>query len=176
MSSCKWFSSLTGNWYERQKSTRMWPRPHFVKAPGPSFKRSSHRGRYLSNTAQQMTPETMHQHSPSRARTALFLLALVVPYSVFFVSVADAAANTEKKCLYVSSYDQGDAWSDEIEASIRSTLEGQCELQSVDMDTQPNQSPELIFASTNRIISKLDCRGIRLPVQKRHWHGGSSSA
>jgi len=98
----------------------------------------------------------MHQHSPSRARTALFLLALVVPYSVFFVSVADAAANTKKKCLYVSSYDQGDAWSDEIEASIRSTLEGQCELQSVDMDTQPNQSPELIFASTNRIIKKIE--------------------
>jgi len=103
-----------------------------------------------------MTPETMFQHSPSRARTALFLLALVVLQSQLLFGVAEAAPNTEKKCLYVSSYDQGDQWSDAIETSIRSTLEGHCELQSVDMDTHPNQSPENIFASTNRIIKKIE--------------------
>ncbi len=100
--------------------------------------------------------EIMLQNSPRRARTALFLLALVVPLSALLSSQVKAAASEEKKCLYVASYHQGDEWSDEIEASIRSTLHGHCELQMVDMDTNPNKSPEFIFESTNRIIKTIE--------------------
>ena len=98
----------------------------------------------------------MLQNSHNRARTALLLLALVVPLSALSSNHAEAARGEEKKCLYVSSYHQGDEWSDEIEASIRATLQGRCELQTVDMDTNPNKSPEFIFESTNRIIKTIE--------------------
>jgi len=103
-----------------------------------------------------VTSENMFQYSPSRARAALFLFALAVPQSLLFLHPAEAAPDKEKKCLYVSSYHQGDAWSDEIEVSIRSTLSGHCELHMVDMDTDPNKSPEFIFESTNRIIKTIE--------------------
>jgi len=103
-----------------------------------------------------MTPEIMFQHLPGRVRTALFLLTLAAPLNTLFHGQAHAGLDKEKKCLYVSSYHQGDEWSDEIEASIRSTLAGHCKIHAVDMDTNPNQSPEYIFKSANRIIKTIE--------------------
>lgn len=48
-------------------------------------------------------------------------------------SSAQAAA---KKCLFVSSYHQGYEHSDQIEAGLRSTLEGHCEIRQFDMDSK----------------------------------------
>ncbi|UCB54620.1 MAG: hypothetical protein JSW45_11885 [Thiotrichales bacterium] len=47
-----------------------------------------------------------------------------------------------QKCLYISSYHQGYAWSDGVERGLRSLLEGKCELKQFDMDTKRNKSPE----------------------------------
>ena len=44
------------------------------------------------------------------------------------------------KCLYVSSYHQGYAWSDGVERGLRSVLSGQCTIKQYDMDTKRNRS------------------------------------
>lgn len=40
------------------------------------------------------------------------------------------------RCLFVSSYHQGYAWSDGVERGLRSVLDGRCELKQFDMDTK----------------------------------------
>lgn len=46
------------------------------------------------------------------------------------------------KCLFVSSYHQGYAWSDGVERGLRSTLHGHCELRQFDMDTKRHKTEE----------------------------------
>ena len=69
---------------------------------------------------------TFHQH------LSLFLI-------VFLLWPASASA---AKCLYISSYHQGYAWSDGVERGLRNTLEGKCELRQFDMDTKRNKSED----------------------------------
>ncbi len=64
-------------------------------------------------------------------RKALVLLTLTM---VIAVPPAMAA-----KCLYVSSYHQGYAWSDGVERGLRKALEGHCEIRQFDMDTKRNK-------------------------------------
>ena len=40
------------------------------------------------------------------------------------------------KCLFISSYHTGYAWSDGVENGLRNTLDGKCELKQFDMDTK----------------------------------------
>jgi len=40
------------------------------------------------------------------------------------------------KCLFISSYHHGYAWSDGVERGLRATLEGRCELRQFDMDAK----------------------------------------
>lgn len=47
-----------------------------------------------------------------------------------------------KRCLYISSYHQGYAWSDGVERGLRSVLEDKCELRQFDMDTKRNKSEQ----------------------------------
>lgn len=63
--------------------------------------------------------------------TLLLLFASYFPLTV----LAD-------KCLFVSSYHPGYAWSDGVERGIRSTLEGKCEIMQFNMDTKRKKSPE----------------------------------
>ena len=46
------------------------------------------------------------------------------------------------KCLYVSSYHKGYAWSDGVEKGLLPELEGKCEVKQVDMDTKRNKTDE----------------------------------
>lgn len=48
------------------------------------------------------------------------------------------------KCLFISSYHQGYAWSDGVEQGVRSTLANKCELKQFDMDAKRNKSQEFI--------------------------------
>ncbi|MCH9053085.1 MAG: hypothetical protein IIA72_18825 [Proteobacteria bacterium] len=48
----------------------------------------------------------------------------------------DVASAATKKCLFVSSYHQGYAWSDGVERGLRSVLEGRCEIRQFDMNTK----------------------------------------
>lgn len=55
------------------------------------------------------------------------------------VPTAFAAAN---KCLFISSYHQGYAWSDGVERGLRATLRGKCEFKQFNMDTKRHKSIE----------------------------------
>ncbi|MGD8911548.1 MAG: ABC transporter substrate binding protein [Candidatus Thiodiazotropha sp.] len=57
---------------------------------------------------------------------SLLLLFLALPSS-------QAVAN---KCLFISSYHTGYAWSDGVEVGLREALNGKCELKQFDMDTK----------------------------------------
>ena len=48
------------------------------------------------------------------------------------------------RCLFVSSYHQGYAWSDGVEHGLRSVLQGHCELKQFDMDAKRHKEPEEI--------------------------------
>lgn len=55
---------------------------------------------------------------------------------------ANASAAEAAKCLFVSSYHQGYAWSDGVERGLRSVLTGNCEIRQFDMDTKRRKSEE----------------------------------
>lgn len=56
-------------------------------------------------------------------------------FCVIALSLA-APATAMPKCLFVSSYHQGYAWSDGVERGLRQTLDGKCEIRQFDMDTK----------------------------------------
>lgn len=57
-------------------------------------------------------------------------------------AAADGATSTAlPKCLFVSSYHRGYAWSDGEEAGLRAVLRGKCQLRQFDMDTKRKKSP-----------------------------------
>lgn len=58
--------------------------------------------------------------------------ALVTGLALLLVGAEVNAA----RCLFVSSYHRGYAWSDGVERGLRSVLEGRCELRQFDMDTK----------------------------------------
>ena len=74
-----------------------------------------------------------HKHTIFVAVASLFLSSLFIPIK---------AASSASKCLYVSSYHKGYAWSDGVEQGLRKVLSGHCEIRQIDMDTKRNKSPE----------------------------------
>jgi len=74
-----------------------------------------------------------HKHTIWIAAASLFLSTLVVPLT---------ASSGASKCLYVSSYHRGYAWSDGVEEGLRRVLTGHCEIRQIDMDTKRNKSVE----------------------------------
>ena len=79
----------------------------------------------------------MTSASPTLAYLKTGLLALVALGVLSHASDAQAA-----RCLFVSSYHQGYAWSDGVERGLRSVLEGQCEIKQFDMDTKRRKSED----------------------------------
>ncbi|MDQ6968896.1 MAG: ABC transporter substrate binding protein [Mariprofundus sp.] len=60
---------------------------------------------------------------------------------LFIVSISiPASAAGSKRCLYINSYHSGYAWSDGIEAAIKTELAGHCQLTIFRMDTKRNTS------------------------------------
>ena len=73
----------------------------------------------------------------------MFLISLHQRFSLFLiVFLLWPASASADKCLYISSYHQGYAWSDGVERGLRNTLEGKCELRQFDMDTKRNKSED----------------------------------
>ncbi|MDJ0740483.1 MAG: hypothetical protein QNJ91_12250 [Gammaproteobacteria bacterium] len=58
-----------------------------------------------------------------------------------------AQAGPLPKCLFVSSYHQGYAWSDGVEFGLRETLAGKCLIRQFDMDTKRRKQVEQIEAA-----------------------------
>ncbi len=72
-----------------------------------------------------------------------FFLSTTIALSVGMGIVANAATQLPR-CLYISSYHAGYAWSDGVEQGVRSVLSGKCEIRQFDMDTKRLRSPEEI--------------------------------
>lgn len=86
-------------------------------------------------------------------------LTLLAPLAIAVAMAAPSQAALTplmKKCLFVSSYHQGYAWSDGVERGLREVLEGRCEVKQFDMDTKRRKSPEEIKASALRAKALID--------------------
>lgn len=84
----------------------------------------------------RLRPDTKKRELSARPRLAA-LGALVLCGLCLFPKTSLA-----KKCLYISSYHQGYAWSDGVERGLRSVLNGKCEIRQHDMDTKRNKTKE----------------------------------
>ncbi|WP_316367616.1 ABC transporter substrate-binding protein [Candidatus Thiodiazotropha sp. CDECU1] len=62
----------------------------------------------------------------------MLVLLIALPFS-------QAMAN---KCLFISSYHKGYAWSDGVENGLRETLDGKCDVKQFDMDTKRHKDEE----------------------------------
>jgi ABC-type uncharacterized transport system substrate-binding protein len=60
----------------------------------------------------------------------------VLALLMFLFLVLPLSRAVAGKCLFVSSYHTGYAWSDGVESGLRETLDGKCELKQFDMDTK----------------------------------------
>jgi ABC-type uncharacterized transport system substrate-binding protein len=56
----------------------------------------------------------------------------------------NAIAEPLPRCLFVSSYHQGYAWSDGVEKGLRETLDGRCQLEQFNLDTKRDKDPDSI--------------------------------
>ncbi len=75
----------------------------------------------------------------TRSMSLALKFAVLGAGAMLLLASAPAMAS---KCLFVSSYHKGYAWSDGVERGLRSVLEGKCELRQFDMDTKRNKSTE----------------------------------
>ncbi len=65
---------------------------------------------------------------------------LTVGLFAIVLSASTGRADTHVKCLFISSYHKGYAWSDGVERGLRRTLEPHCEFRQFDMDTKRRKS------------------------------------
>ncbi len=67
-------------------------------------------------------------------------LVRIVPILAFVFLCSAAEEAKAARCLFVSSYHQGYAWSDGVERGLRSVLEDKCDILQFDMDTKRKKS------------------------------------
>jgi len=80
----------------------------------------------------------------------------LVPIFLFYVSFYSPQLLAAGKCLYVSSYHQGYAWSDGVEQGLRKVLAGHCDIRQIDMDTKRNKDPGYIQSMVESIRQQID--------------------
>jgi len=88
-----------------------------------------------------------YKHMIQVASASLFLSSLVVPLTV---------SSGAGKCLYVSSYHRGYAWSDGVEQGLRRVLTGHCEIRQIDMDTKRNKSVEFKQSAASEVKHEIE--------------------
>ncbi len=69
---------------------------------------------------------------------------LCQPVLLCLLLLQQTALADNRKCLFISSYHQGYAWSDGVERGLRAVLKGRCDIRQFDMDSKRRQSPEQI--------------------------------
>ena len=88
-----------------------------------------------------------YKHMTLVSMVSLFLSGLGVPLT---------ASSDASKCLYVSSYHKGYAWSDGVEQGLRKVLTGYCEIRQIDMDTKRNKSVEFKQAAASDVKHEIE--------------------
>lgn len=93
---------------------------------------------------------TRHDHRPSRSNDREHRRQLPFARRLFamllYLGAALPGTVLAQKCLFISSYHQGYAWSDGVERGLRSVLTGKCELKQFDMDTKRHKDLAYIQA------------------------------
>ena len=84
------------------------------------------------------------------------ILAASASLLLSFMSVPLSATSSADKCLYVSSYHKGYAWSDGVEEGLREVLTGHCEIRQIDMDTKRNKSDEYKQSAASRVKTEIE--------------------
>lgn len=97
-------------------------------------------------------------YSNNRSRfIAAVPLHIAIVLLAFAGTLAPDAVNSQTpKCLYISSYHNGYAWSDGVEEGVRNVLEGKCELRQYDMDTKRLRKPAEIQNAVNQSIAIIE--------------------
>ena len=88
-----------------------------------------------------------YKHMVLVSMASLFLSGLSAPLT---------AASGAGKCLYVSSYHRGYAWSDGVEQGLRKVLTGNCEIRQIDMDTKRNKSVEFKQSAASEVKHEIE--------------------
>ena len=74
--------------------------------------------------------------------TKYFIVIFAGILLAFFQLLPVQSASAQSKCLFVSSYHQGYAWSDRVEKGLRNVLKGKCELRQFNMDTKHRKAEQ----------------------------------
>lgn len=83
--------------------------------------------------------------------------ALVLSVITGFLSAIPVSAGKPMpRCLYISSYHSGYAWSDGVEEGVRSALQSKCEIRQFDMDTKRKRSKQDIQNAVNSSIKIIE--------------------
>lgn len=96
------------------------------------------------STPMSMPAYAQHGRTEQRTRAkpsckGVWQLSMLVLLSLLMTGRAFGA-----KCLFISSYHQGYAWSDGVESGVRSVLEGRCEVQQFDMDAKRQKEAQIL--------------------------------
>ena len=83
----------------------------------------------------------------SNVANRVFLRRLRTPLLLTLLLAGSAASAALPRCLFVSSYHQGYAWSDGVERGLCETLAGKCEIRQFDMDTKRRKSEQDMTAA-----------------------------
>ena len=81
----------------------------------------------------------------------IWKINLIILFSFYLSTQAHA-----NKCLFISSYHTGYAWSDGVEQGLRETLFGKCELKQFNMDTKRNKNEEAKKKAAQKAIELIE--------------------
>ncbi len=76
--------------------------------------------------------------------------------TLVIVFLLTATTVNAAKCVYISSYHQGYAWSDGVERGLLKTLDGKCEITRFDMDSKRQKDEESIKQAALKAKNLID--------------------
>jgi ABC-type uncharacterized transport system substrate-binding protein len=93
-----------------------------------------------------------------------------------FIFLLPFSAQSDEKCLFVSSYHQGYAWSDGVERGLKKTIGTRCKLRQFDMDTKrqkdevskrqaANEARDLILSWKPDVVITADDNAAKYLIQ-----------
>jgi len=86
----------------------------------------------------------------------LFKTAVIAFVTTVVSSNSKQAVAEGYKCLYISSYHKGYAWSDGVEDGLKKTLGDKCEFMQFDMDTKRKKEASDVVSSTKRALDLIN--------------------
>lgn len=89
------------------------------------------------------------------SRNPLFSI-LIFSCCLICLGTFTPSAYSASKCLYISSYHIGYAWSDAVEQGMRKKLDGHCEIRQFNMDTKRNKDTNYIQMKAATVRRQID--------------------